>query len=242
MRGELMQDEKKILFVVGSPKGSLSVSNTLAEFLAEKTAVAPSQPEIVHLALSRKTPDSYERLLTSMMEADVLAFVFPLYADQLPSGMVETLERYEEFRAQRHISKEQAVTAVVNCGFPEPEHNDGALAVLKRFTELLGLQWLGGLTLGGGGIVESGKSLASQGGRVYRIARALSLAAPSIAKGIALPVEAQRLMRKSMIPHFLYRWMANWGFLQSAQKWGLSKRQLSAKPFLRADSAATSKT
>ena len=225
-----MENLKKVLVVVGSPKGKVSVSSTLGNFLAEKIGQCSAQAPVQYLAIARNSEDSYSRLLSSMAEADVLAFVFPLYADQLPSGLVETLERYVEYREGNRFSKSQEVTAIVNCGFPEPSHNDSALAVLKRFAELQGFQWLGGLALGGGSIVEAGKPLSQQGGRVHNVTRALELAAPAVAQGLALPEQAQRLMRKSVIPLFLYRWMGNWSFNQAAKKWGLSKKQLSAQP------------
>lgn len=229
-----MGNGKKALIVVGSPKGKISTSNTLATFLAGKLGERLMDAQLQYLAISRNSDEAYEHLLISMGDADILAFVFPLYADQLPSGLVETLERYAEYRVGQTAPKNQAMMAVVNCGFPEAAHNDAALAVLKRFAELERLQWLGGLSLGGGGIVADDKPLEAQGGRVRHVARALELASSAVEKGQALPAEAERLMHKSVIPRFLYRWMANWGFKYEAKKWGLSKQQLAASPFSKA--------
>jgi hypothetical protein len=226
-----MADPKKVLIVVGSPKGKISASSTMGTFLAEKIGLGPAQAQVQYLAIARNSEESYGRLLASMAQAEVLVFVFPLYADQLPSGLVETLERYTEFLEKHRLSKPQAVAGIVNCGFPEPSQNDSALAILKRFTELQSFDWLGGLALGGGGIVEGDKPLSAQGGRVYHVARALELAVSAIGKGISLPEEAQRLMRKQIIPAFLYRWMGNWSFKKAAKKWGVTKKQLSTRPF-----------
>ena len=166
-----------------------------------------------------------------MGEADVLVFVFPLYADQLPSGVVETLERFSKFRKGHRLPKDQSVMALVNCGFPEAAHNDTALSVVKRFTELHDLQWLGGLSLGGGGIVDSEKPLQSQGGKVRRIMRVLEMAATAIAKGLMLPEEAKRDIHRQILPSWLYRFVGNWGFRKAAKESGISRKQACAKPF-----------
>ncbi len=226
-----MSQGKNILVLVGSPKGKISVSHILSQYLADRLSLGGSQVGLRFLAVSRKTVESFDLLLQSMAEADVLAFVFPLYADQLPSGLVETLERYSQYRKEHPELRTQSVAAGVNCGFPEADHNRGALSVLKRFTELRGLQWLGGLSLGGGGIVESDRPLGEQGGRVRRIVRALDLTATALQEGLPLPEEAERLAARLIIPRFLYRWMGNWGFQKEAKRWGNGKKELVSSPF-----------
>jgi hypothetical protein len=226
-----MSQGNNVLVLVGSPKGKISVSHILSQYLADRLSLGCSQVGLRFLAVSRKTPDSYELLLQSMAGADVLAFVFPLYADQLPSGLVETLERYSQYREDHPEVRTQSVAAIVNCGFPEPEHNRGALNVLKRFTEIRGLRWLGGLSLGGGGIVDAERPLTEQGGRVRRITRALDLTATALQEGWPVPEEAERLASRLIIPRFLYRWIGDWGFQKEAKRWGNGKKELVSSPF-----------
>jgi hypothetical protein len=227
-----MGNERKVLVLVGSPKGKLSASNTLGTFLTEKLGEKFIQAQLQYLTLARNSGESFERLMVAMGEADVLVLVFPLYADQLPSGVVETLERYSAFREGHRLPKDQSLMALVNCGFPEAAQNDAALSVVKRFAELHHLQWLGGLSLGGGGIVDSEKPLQSQGGKVRRIMHVLEMAATAISKGLMLPEEAKRDIRRQVLPSWLYRLVGNWGFRKAAKEFGISRQQVCAKPFI----------
>jgi hypothetical protein len=169
-----------------------------------------------------------ERLNAAMDGADKAFFFFPLYADQVPSGMIEFLERYARHRGTSPLSRLQSIGALCNSGFPEAQQNDQALAVIRRFTELQGFRFLGGLALGGGGMVEAGKPLEEQGGKAARIRKALCLSADALAGGQDLPQEAVEGVRHMSIPAFLYAWIAEVGFRWECWK---KKINLRAKPY-----------
>jgi hypothetical protein len=71
--------------------------------------------------------------------------------------------------------------------------------------------------------------LAEQGGRARAFARALELTADAAARGAVVPAEAQRLVRRLPIPAWLYRRIADWGFLREAKRHGVLL-QLGARP------------
>ena len=226
-----MMDIKKALVIVGSPKAKLSASHTMGSFLAEQLNQKSIQTKMTYVATGLSSPENLNNLYAAMDDADILAFVFPLYADQLPSGLVQALEGYVQHRQNHKPPHSQSILALVNCGFPEAHQNDIAIAITKRFADLNGFGWLGGLALGQGGMVEGGKPLLNQGGRVRRIRKVLEKSAQAIANGSALPEEAINEIRKPAMPRWLYTFVGNWGFQQAAKKSGLSKKQLVATPF-----------
>ena len=50
-------------------------------------------------------------------------------------------------------SKKQAFTVIINCGFPETQHNFVAADICKIFAKEVGFDWKGALTLGMGGFI-----------------------------------------------------------------------------------------
>jgi hypothetical protein len=119
--------------------------------------------------------------------------------------------------------------AIVNCGFPEAVHTDTALAICRQWAGQAGLDWIGGLGIGAGGMF-AGRPLAELGGRARYVARALALSADAIARGRILPEEAMQLARRLAIPPWLYRLLGERGFRQEARKHG-TRARLGDRPY-----------
>lgn len=62
--------------------------------------------------------------------------------------------------------------ALVNCGFPEPEHTRTAFSIGRHFAAAAGYTWSGGLPLGGGGAINSATPLDLQHGPAEHVKRA----------------------------------------------------------------------
>jgi hypothetical protein len=120
--------------------------------------------------------------------------------------------------------------AIVNCGFPEPEHTRTTLRIARSFCHAAGYSYAGGLPLGGGGVVTPETSLDDAHGPVALVARALDLAAPALAHGGAVPEEALAEMMRSPMPDALYRLAGNFGFRRLAHQLGVPQRELRARP------------
>ncbi len=228
-----MKTGKKILMVVGSPKGRESASHTMADFLVRKLAKYSAVTEIIHVNSPKLPAETMERYHALMDAAEAVVLVFPLYADQLPSGLVKYLEDYAFHRLNHPPVPHQTLTAIVNSGFPEANQNDQAVAVARRFAEMEGFHWLGGLTLGGGGMIPQEGELEKGGKRVVSVMRALDALVLCLAQDGAIPIPDYILekVRKPIIPHWLYRFMADWGFKSEARKNGM-RRKMKAQPYL----------
>jgi NAD(P)H-dependent FMN reductase len=219
---------RRALLLVGSPRGSESVSSAIAAHLAmlltERGLTVRTEAIQRHL---RDDPE-LRSLGEAMQQADVIALATPLYVDSLPGPVTEALEILGR-RRRGAASPHPRFLAVVNSGFPEAVHNDTALAICRLFAEGAELDWIGGLAVGGGGMF-AGKPLAEQGARARGLTKALALTADAIARGCAIPVEAQRLVRKPPIPAWLYRFVADWNFRQEAKRRGTLSR-LGDRPY-----------
>jgi putative NADPH-quinone reductase len=71
-----------------------------------------------------KTPslETRRQRLQTMLEADSLVIIFPLYIYSLPGILMRFLQDfYAYYLVRSGVSKVRKVFAVINCGFPEPE-------------------------------------------------------------------------------------------------------------------------
>jgi hypothetical protein len=219
-----MTAPRKIVLVVGSPKGKASASYAMAVFFGRLLVAHGAETETVCVRNISWMPQESQAFFKAMDDADSAFFFFPLYADQIPGIMVEALERYATHRASFQTTRLKSIAGLCNSGFPEARQNDGAMAVLRRFAELQSLEFLGGLTLGGGGMIRGDLPLERQGGKTFGLRKALQIAAEAFAQGKPLPKEAVALVRRPVIPHTFYAWIAEAGF-----RWHCWKRKLQAK-------------
>ena len=134
-----------------------------------------------------------------MDAADIVILVFPLYVDGPPYLVTQTLEQIAARRAGETDIRRPLFLAIANCGFPEVQHNDTALAICGQFAAAAGFRWAGGLALGEGGAIN-GQPLAKAGGMAHNVVAAFDLAAAALTKGEPVPSEAVALMARPFIP------------------------------------------
>jgi hypothetical protein len=220
--------------LVGSPRGGASVSAALAEHLGGLLADRGLEVTTAWIQRSLRTDPGLVALGAALRDADLVALATPLYVDSLPGPVMEAFEILGRQRAAP-VSARPRFLAMVNCGFPEAVHTDTALAVCRLFAEEAGLEWIGGLGLGGGGML-SGKPLPEQGGRARIVSRALAMTASAIGQGRIVPEGAERLVRALPVPPWLYRFFADRSFVQEARQHGTLGR-LDERPYAASESA-----
>jgi len=177
-----MGGPKKVLLLVGSPKGSGSTSEALGSYLLERMGERGIVTEVARVPSSLRTEEERKGLLHAVGSADLLILATPLYADSLPSGVTRLLEivAAEGGRSPGHGGKSFA--ALINCGFPEARQCDTAIAICRCFAREAGMEWAGGLALGGGESI-GGRPLKEAGGVARNARKALDLAPKPCRKG-----------------------------------------------------------
>ena len=215
--------------LVGSAKRPRSNSESLGSYLCQRLAERGFETETLRLYRALRSEEGIEALLAASDRADVVVLATPLYVDSLPSLVIRALELIAAHRQGGAAPQAQRLVALLNCGFPEAEHNDTALAICRQFAHEAGFEWAGGLALGGGEAI-GGRPLAELGGMMRHAVQALDLAAEAIAADRPLPVDAVEKMAKPFIPAWAYTLMGGFGWRRQAKKHGAQKK-LYARPY-----------
>ncbi|MCB1018282.1 MAG: NAD(P)H-dependent oxidoreductase [Bryobacterales bacterium] len=214
--------------VVGSAKAKgLSASQRMAEAFAGRLEAAGVEVT-VHAAIEFLHDGRAEEAARAVAAADLFLLVAPLYVDSLPALATRALELVAAARAGQ--ARDRRFAALLNCGFPEPEHNRTALRIARHFAASAGYGWAGGLALGGGGAIDPAKPLDEQRGPAQHVKAALDLAGPALARGQAIPRQAIDAMAAAPMPDALYRLAGDMGWRYQLYKNGLRQAQLFARP------------
>lgn len=213
--------EKKALLLIGSPKVKNSTSETLGGYLLERLGEKGYEVEKFNVAVTLKK--DIQELLEKVNKADLLIIAFPLYVDSLPAPLIKVLELIYENRKETKNHKKQSLIAVINCGFPEAFHNITALKICENFSSKVGFNWLGGLKMGEGPMVN-GRPLKELGGMFRNIVKAMDITIEAIANDKEVPLEAKNMFSKGLIPAWVYTFAGNMGWKPAAKKFNAHKR------------------
>jgi hypothetical protein len=220
---------KRVLLLVGSPRGMASVSHSLGNHvlsLLEERGLA-TKKLLVYPALADEK--KLAELLAAVDSCSLLVLAFPLYVDQLPAPVIDLLRLIAERRQEHRAGSTQSLTAIVNCGFPETLHCSPASEIMRIFAKQAGFLFLGCLALGMGGAIGN-RELAMVGAMVRRQVKALSQAAPHLATEKEIPSAVIELMGKALMPRWFYNLACDWGWKRAARK-NRASRPLNDRPY-----------
>lgn len=223
--------ERNALLLIGSPKGLKSTSCALGTYLLNRLEAGGMTTKSLVVGAALHTAKARAEMNEAVAGADLIVVSFPLYVDQLPAPLIETLELIAADRHARPAANPQKIMAIVQCGFPETLQTRPACEIMRRFAKEAGFEWAGALAMGMGGAV-GGRPLEKAGGMVRRTVGALNLATASLLAGGNVPREAVDLMAKPITPVWLYVLIANWGMKRQARKHG-AKTLIYARPYER---------
>ena len=161
-------------------------------------------------------------MLSQAGDSDILILAFPLFIDCLPAPVVLALEKIAEHRKTDPAARRSRVVAIVNNGFPDSSQNSTAVAICRQFAKETGLDWAGGLMLGGGAMINGAP--LEKAPMVKNVKKALEYAADDLLKGRAVSEAAVELMAKPIMPKWLYTMFANMGWKSMAKKYGAQKK------------------
>ncbi len=218
-----MTSGKHALLLVGSPTGKRSTSESLGSYLLDQLKKRGMETQNAFIHKSLKSEEEREKLLSFVEVSDIIILAFPLYVDTLPAPVITTMELIlKHYRSGKELKKHRLVV-IVNSGLPEPNHNKIALANCQKFASEAGIEWVGGLAIGGGEAI-SGRSLEEIRGMARKVVRSLDLTAEALTKGESIPKEALDILTKPIVPKWLYLFIGNRGWKIKAKKHGANKR------------------
>ena len=198
---------KKILFLIGSPKTEAESASALVEtyfmkFLRKKSF----ETERINIVKTIKKEEHKKKLLNAVNNSDILVFVSPVYLDTVPSSITESMEFLNKNKHLMYGSKKMIAVSV--CGYPEALHNDTALQIYKCFANHMRFAWIGGLGIGEGPAYVYTRQALSIFGLHYRLKKSISLIVKALVEEKTISKEAMELAKKSIIPNWFYTWLA----------------------------------
>ena len=217
-----MTETKSALLLVGSPKGEMSTSASLGNYLLKllEEANIKTIKAFIHRLVNRS--EKIEELLSMINNADLIILSFPLYVDSIPAPVIKAMELIRDDRNEKQRQNQDFI-AISNSGFPEASQIEVALEICKNFAEEVNFNWRGGLALGGGGAVN-GRPLEERGGMLRNVIKGLEITAEYLSRGEDIPNEAIELVSKSLIPSGMYKMMGNLGWRIQSRRYGALKR------------------
>ena len=218
----------RAVLLVGSPRTKKSTSASLGGYLFEQLQARGVETQTIQIYTSLNSKERMQAMYAAIDNADLVVLAFPLYVDSLPAPVISALEKIAEHRKDKASPIRFAVIA--NCGFPEVNHNDTALAICSEFARQNGLAWMGSLALGGGEGLVHGTPLNEMDGRAIPLKKALELAAEALANEENIPQSAQELLSKPIIPNWMYKLFGGFGWKQNAKQYGMEK-ELKRRPY-----------
>ena len=132
---------EKTVLINCSPKRKLSVSGFLMKCAG---VMIRGKKEYLHL----RTPADYPAILGALKDAGKVVFVTPLYVDSVPSHMLPFMREMESFCRENGLKLK--VYVIANNGFIEGKQNEPLMQVVENFCARSGLEWCGGIGIGGG--------------------------------------------------------------------------------------------
>ena len=132
---------EKTVLINCSPKRKLSVSGFLMRCAG---ILIRGRKEYLQL----RTPADRPVILRALKDAGKVVFVAPLYVDGVPSHMLPFMREMEDFCRENGLRLK--VYVIANNGFIEGRQNEPLMQVMENFCVRSGLEWCGGIGIGGG--------------------------------------------------------------------------------------------
>lgn len=205
-----MSIRKKVLLLVGSSKQKQKGSSwLLGSFLLKSLSANDFEAKTLHLASLINSEKWIEELIDAINHCSLIIFSSPLYANSLPSFVIRVMD---EIKAnKKNINGSKQIFVISNCGYPEARQNIPALCSYRQFAKDMNFNWLGALSFGMGSLLCRWHFL-NIFGMFNRIKKAISISAAAISQNETIPLIAQEIAAKPLIPMKLYNFLANLSF------------------------------
>lgn len=183
-------NKKRIVIFNGSPrkKGtSYSFASTIKKLAEDDGNTA----EIVHIIEYFDGVKDLDSLKSIISQCDIISLSTALYVDTLPYPVIWFFEKLSsEFSNEL---RDKSFFAVAQCAFPDVTRCEPLLGSCRCFTEATRMKWLGGLSYGGGVLID-GALLDNLGKKGKKIIFAFKLALKDVIQGKKISSQPQKLL------------------------------------------------
>lgn len=151
----------KVALLSASPKSnqdhalSAYLSSRAAELIGSN-AITISPINVRNSLIEGQTESAFK----TMLAADAMVIIFPLYFFCLPGMLTRFLQDYHQYwLTHQHLVKQAKIYTVINCGFPEPDLNAEASRVIASFSQHISAEFRFAVFIGGGGMLLGFKDM-----------------------------------------------------------------------------------
>lgn len=217
--------KQNISVIVGSPKGGIGNSESIADFMIEKLVDANQQCSKIIL---RKEFDNKEALIEHIINSDTIIITFPIYENSVP-GMVLNFFEFLYENKSRLSDKLRRVLFISNSGYSEPMANQCAINCCRIFAEEIGFSYMGGFGVSPGTLID-GKKLEATGGTYKKLMGQLTIIAEHICNNEVIPEKVFGMVSKPLMSPFVYRFFGK--MIQNGDAKKMGKEKYYAQPLL----------
>ncbi len=236
-----MTSSKRVLLLVGSPRGKRSTSTVVGAYLVDllkKQGLESLATQWIGPVL--RSQEKIKQMLEAVNATDIIVLAAPLYDDCQPYIAIKAMELLSAHEKNLPKVPDEAsnklFSVIVNCAFPEEHHPQTVIRIYRKFAEDVGFSWGGSLAIRAGEALQrrKGKTLDDVGSLAKRVKEALALMADSLSKG--LPPADQTLC---VIPESFLRgpfsFLGSFFIWQSNRLWSSQAKKrdkdVNARPF-----------
>lgn len=203
-----------VLLINCSYKGERSNSNYFLSKLQEKLNV---EYEHVHL---QKIHDT-NLIMNKIKEADLVVFTMPLYADNIPAQVMELMEKlYEEGKEKIGNTN---IYVITNLGFYDSKEAHIQLDIVRNWCTKMNIVYGGAIAIGAGEMLGGFKNISIDKGPNKSLGKGLKKMADKIKNNESFD---NMYIEPSLIPRWMYMFIADRLWVSKAKKNGVSKTEI----------------
>jgi len=205
-----------ILLLSGSYRGTKTTSNSILKYLSKH--IKDQSVSFSQLKLSSDVGDKIndDEIFNQVNSADLIILCSPKYNLSLPAPVMRLFEMLYQRRYDL-TDKTRKFISIVQ--FEAPVGGATAQKICRCFSDYMGFQWYGSLTLPGAGEIK-GKPLENTDNMIKNIRKSLILAADSISACQPISDRARKIGAKQM-PTWLIVFIVNNLIKQYCKKNGI---------------------
>lgn len=233
---------KRVLLLVGSPRGKKSTSTALGSYLLKILHSKGMEPrDTLRLVSAIRTQEKEAHMLEAVEGADIIVLATPLYDDCEPYIVIKAMELIAARRKGMEKAPEsdgsKIFSVIVNCAFPEKHHTETVVRIYRKFAEDVGFLWGGSLSIRSGEALQgrAGKTLEDVGSMAKKVKQALHRLAESLSGESPTRDDTMSVIPESFTHGFfsfvgsLFVWLNNRGWAREAKKRG---EDVDARPYI----------
>ncbi len=237
-----MNRAKRVLLLVGSPRGKRSTSTSAGTYLLDLLKNKGLESlDSIWISSAIRAQEKITQMLEAVESADIIVLAAPLYDDCEPYIVIKAMEliaaqKEGAVESQRDCDS-KIFSVIVNCAFPEKHHTETVIRIYRKFAEDVGFIWGGSLSIRAGEALQgrTGKTFADLGSMAKKVKQALdrlseSLLSDSPGMDETMSVIPESFSRGplSFVGSF-FIWLNNRGWAREAKKRG---EDVNARPYV----------